>query len=200
MQLVVYLAILIATVFSVALEWNALVEPSAATRHEMREVSHLRVPPPPPPEIEAVVPAPAVTPKAAAVASPAVGIKSSTPAQQSAAVEASADQPAVTGQSPTPEPESVAAQPAPPQCDVTACAAAYGSFRASDCTWQPYDGPRRSCTKGDVASAEATSANADAGPVPPHCHVRICAEHYSSFNPTDCTYQPFDGPRRLCEK
>ena len=30
-----------------------------------------------------------------------------------------------------------------PKCDVAACGAAYRSFRATDCSWQPFDGPRR---------------------------------------------------------
>ena len=30
-------------------------------------------------------------------------------------------------------------------CDVSACAAAYRSFRESDCSYQPFDGPRRLC-------------------------------------------------------
>lgn len=34
-----------------------------------------------------------------------------------------------------------------PQCDIRACSAAYRSFRASDCTFQPYSGPRRLCTR-----------------------------------------------------
>ena len=32
-----------------------------------------------------------------------------------------------------------------PQCSQHACAARYSSFRASDCTYQPYSGPRRLC-------------------------------------------------------
>ena len=40
---------------------------------------------------------------------------------------------------PAPEPEA--------RCNVDACTAAYRSFRASDCTYQPNDGPRRLCTK-----------------------------------------------------
>ena len=32
-----------------------------------------------------------------------------------------------------------------PQCNQYACAARYNSFRASDCTYQPYSGPRRLC-------------------------------------------------------
>jgi len=32
-------------------------------------------------------------------------------------------------------------------CNIQACERAYRSFRASDCTFQPYDGPRRLCEK-----------------------------------------------------
>jgi BA14K-like protein len=31
-------------------------------------------------------------------------------------------------------------------CNIAACSAAYRSFRASDCTYQPFNGPRRACT------------------------------------------------------
>lgn len=33
------------------------------------------------------------------------------------------------------------------RCNYRACDAAYRSFRPSDCTFQPYNGPRRLCTK-----------------------------------------------------
>jgi hypothetical protein len=36
------------------------------------------------------------------------------------------------------------------RCDVQACAGAYKSFRASDCTYQSFEGPRRLCTKAPV--------------------------------------------------
>jgi hypothetical protein len=39
---------------------------------------------------------------------------------------------------------------APTRCDVQACAGAYRSFRASDCTYQSFEGPRRVCTKPPV--------------------------------------------------
>ena len=102
-------------------------------------------------------------------------------------------------QAPPAAPEQAAAPP--PQCDIDACAAAYVSFRASDCTWQPYEGPRRLCTKGAADAPDAPAANAAATmPGFMKCNRRACAEAYSSFNPTDCTYQPLDGPRRICEK
>jgi hypothetical protein len=40
------------------------------------------------------------------------------------------------------------------QCDVQACASAYKSFRASDCTYQPFGGLRRVCGKAPEQRAE----------------------------------------------
>jgi BA14K-like protein len=36
------------------------------------------------------------------------------------------------------------------RCDVQACSSAYRSFRASDCTYQPFEGSRRVCEKPPV--------------------------------------------------
>src|SRR5262249_26164731 len=93
-------------------------------------------------------------------------------------------------------------------CDVQACSGMYRSFRASDCTYQPYwGGPRQMCTMGarpytpvarnaqETMGAGPTAAAAPAG----QCNVDACSRIYSSFNPTDCTYQPFGGGgRQLC--
>jgi len=38
-------------------------------------------------------------------------------------------------------------QPAPEGCNVSLCEQRYQSFRASDCSYQPYGGPRRSCNR-----------------------------------------------------
>jgi len=95
----------------------------------------------------------------------------------------------------------------PPACDIQACAAAYYSFRASDCTYQPYDGPRRLCTKGTPPAqtqakpgANAAPSGIDARAQAPTCNVTACAAAYRTFDPADCTYQPLQGPRRLCTK
>lgn len=32
------------------------------------------------------------------------------------------------------------------------------------------------------------------------CNARACASAYQSFQASDCTYQPRNGPRRLCKK
>ncbi|WP_210527566.1 PBP1A family penicillin-binding protein [Rubellimicrobium arenae] len=46
-----------------------------------------------------------------------------------------------------PAPEPAAAPARAPQCDIRACSAAYQSFRAEDCTYQPLEGPRQICTR-----------------------------------------------------
>jgi hypothetical protein len=112
------------------------------------------------------------------------------------------------------------------QCDYAACSRSYRSFRASDCTYQPYRGPRRLCQHGSpheaeiiggfqlrelqvserVASADALIAGAfgtqdheQALSVPGGtCNYDACAQAYRSFRASDCTYQPYRGPRRLC--
>jgi hypothetical protein len=110
MPFIVYLAILSTALFSVVLEWDALVERPPAARHAVQAV----VPTSPSPSTDTAAPTtraplPAETP----------------PPAQPAAVET----PAV-------------------HCDVDACAAAYRSFRASDCSYMPSSGARRLCTKG----------------------------------------------------
>jgi len=49
--------------------------------------------------------------------------------------------------SPQRAPQEAVAAPSSNHCDVQACAGAYKSFRASDCTYQSFEGPRRVCTK-----------------------------------------------------
>jgi hypothetical protein len=46
------------------------------------------------------------------------------------------------------EPAAPAMAEAPPKCDIAACAAAYRTFTASDCTYVPSFGVRKLCTKG----------------------------------------------------
>jgi len=96
-----------------------------------------------------------------------------------------------------PSADVAAAEPAP-KCDVRACAAAYFTFTAADCTYQPSNGERRFCDKGNPPRAampdDARKARASA------CNVDACRQAYFSFNTADCTYQPSNGPRRVCTK
>jgi len=49
--------------------------------------------------------------------------------------------------------QETAAAPSGNRCDIQACTDAYKSFRASDCTYQSYEGPRRVCGKSSVQRA-----------------------------------------------
>lgn len=40
----------------------------------------------------------------------------------------------------------------------------------------------------------------DAGTALPQCNIQQCSRAYRSFRASDCTFQPYSGPRRLCEK
>lgn len=54
----------------------------------------------------------------------------------------------------------------------------------------------------DASASEATQARAQAPKVvaPAGCNVSACEAAYRSFRASDCTYQPNNGPRRLCKK
>jgi hypothetical protein len=83
--------------------------------------------------------APAQTPAAAAVPDQAAQAHASATPADAAPVETTASTPAAAA-----------------SCNVNACSAAYRSFRAADCTYQPSHGDRRLCTKsaaGKVATA-----------------------------------------------
>ncbi|MGY6710147.1 MAG: PBP1A family penicillin-binding protein [Rhizobiaceae bacterium] len=108
-----------------------------------------------------------------------------------------------------------------PSCDVQACSRRYRSFRASDCTYQPYSGPRRMCDIGAESAAEPRSngvqvftpgarremARSQRGTrrgmqetAPRGCNVQACSRAYRSFRASDCSYQPYRGPRRICQR
>jgi membrane peptidoglycan carboxypeptidase len=107
--------------------------------------------------------------------------------------------------------ESQVSSEAAPQCDYRACASRR-SFRASDCTYQPYDGPRRFCemrarpaTPTEQVSRPPSPGEAPQSPTQARaqaqCNMDVCNQFYSSFNPSDCTYQPYGGgPRRVCDR
>jgi len=111
-----------------------------------------------------------------------------------------------------PNPPATAQAPAADDCDYQACARTYQSFRASDCTYQPYGSSgRRVCEKAAKTSTRRTAEfpfSPDSLFAPRReqegragCNVAACAGTYQSFDPDDCSYQPYDGgPRRACTK
>jgi len=49
-------------------------------------------------------------------------------------------------------------------------------------------------------NAKASLAQVAAEGTQLKCNARACASAYQSFQASDCTYQPNNGPRRLCKK
>lgn len=66
-------------------------------------------------------------------------------------------------------------------------------------------------TTGSASTAEPAAApaastatttpapQANAAPQANSCNIEACSAAYRSFRESDCTYQPFEGPRRICE-
>ena len=112
-------------------------------------------------------------------------------------------------QAATPAPKQAAQPASSGRCDYQACARKYQSFRASDCTYQPYGySERQAC---DMSSSQLTAdfPFASGGRSTPssdrsgrgQCNVAACSASYQSFDSGTCTYQPYDGgPRRVCTK
>ena len=140
MRLVVFGAVLAITLGSVllGLDWlSAPMSPMVDTQAGLRAVA-------PPPVIAAPAPVPAApavpaSPKTS-IGVPIVPPSLVAPANPTPPVSAGA---VVQDAPPAPV---VASEPAA-RCNVDACTAAYHSFTASDCTYQPSNGPRRLCTK-----------------------------------------------------
>jgi len=146
MSFLVYLFVLLVAAGSVifGLDWTQapLNPPPYAT--PPTQSAAVRPPPQPQPAAQqAKAPAQA----GVAVAQATVNGGAAAPAGHDEATRAQAS---VTDQTDHPETTAAVAN-----CNVAACSASYRSFRAADCTYQPFDGPRRVCTKtgGSVAAA-----------------------------------------------
>jgi hypothetical protein len=60
-------------------------------------------------------------------------------------------------------------------------------------------GPAPSETTGVVASPEKVTETIPAGGnTGGKCDIEVCTSAYRSFRASDCSYQPFEGPRRAC--
>jgi hypothetical protein len=53
-------------------------------------------------------------------------------------------------------------------------------------------------TDSQHATAPAPATEPVAQRAAGRCDIQSCTRAYSSFRPSDCTYQPFSGPRRVC--
>ena len=194
MPFLLYVAIFAASLSGILLELNWLVATPPQPTWAVRVASATVQPMPAPPQPKPAAPQAVLTPvNPTPLAAPAQNSGVAVPAAQNPRRQPAADSGAG-------------------QCDIHACAAAYRSFRESDCTYNPSFGPRRLCTKGHAPAEAAAPTVSDA--MPPianpepdadkqshaQCNVDACGAAYHSFTASDCTYQPTSGPRRLCAK
>lgn len=143
-------------------------------------------------------------PTAEASPQPSAEAPSKQPAPGASPQQPAADASPSAGTSLAQAPGSTAA--GAPRCDYEACARTYHSFRASDCTYQPFSGaPRQLCEKNPSQQSGTTQDSSaqsllgqlfGKGQQKEQCNVDVCARFYSSFDPADCTYRPFGGARR----
>ncbi|MBX4908332.1 MULTISPECIES: PBP1A family penicillin-binding protein [Rhizobium] len=59
---------------------------------------------------------------------------------------------------------------------------------------------REATTEPSLNGVRSTEAVVDGQGAPQSCNITACSRSYRSFRPSDCTYQPYSGGRRLCEK
>ncbi|WP_064706505.1 PBP1A family penicillin-binding protein [Rhizobium bangladeshense] len=59
---------------------------------------------------------------------------------------------------------------------------------------------RAATTEPALNGVRSTDADIDGQGAPQSCNITACSRSYRSFRPSDCTYQPYSGGRRLCEK
>ncbi|MBX9824917.1 MAG: BA14K family protein [Xanthobacteraceae bacterium] len=60
--------------------------------------------------------------------------------------------------------------------------------------------PRSTAETAAPAAAEPPRTTGARDTPAPKCNQQACADAYRSFDATDCTYQPANGPRRLCNR
>ncbi|RWL14526.1 MAG: PBP1A family penicillin-binding protein [Mesorhizobium sp.] len=66
--------------------------------------------------------------------------------------------------------------------------------------WRNFMSAALAAPEDSAPGPDAVAASSAADGEAPACNFRACARTYRSFRATDCTFQPYSGPRRLCEK
>jgi hypothetical protein len=177
MQFLVYITVLMVSVSTVLLEIHWLTSP----------------PPQPQPAVQtanATAPRPKVEGPNAALSPIYPTSPQASPTDKSAANAPPAEMPA--GTSAAVETSAKAEPVQKPAAETTGVA-----VRADD-TGEPAAGasvPTSSADRAPDSGAQTVSAGSNN-----RCNIQACSSAYKSFRESDCTYQPFEGPRRFCEK
>lgn len=80
------------------------------------------------------------------------------------------------------------------------CAERYRSYRVEDNSYQPYGSARRPCQSPYLVQEAAYSSEFNQPLVEDQsAHVAWCMDRYRSYRPSNNSYQPHNGPRRICK-
>ena len=185
MQFLVYLTVLMVSISTVLLEVHWLTSPAPQPKPAVQAANVPTAPRKvegPTAALSPVYPKPADTTPAPEAATAAPNSAPQSQPQQSQAPSNTAPAPAAVAANPEPQKpaaettgvaaraednrESATATAFPAQattsnnrCDVQGCSSAYQSFRASDCTYQPFEGPRRFARRRRCSAPRATRAS-----------------------------------------
>src|SRR6185312_10397503 len=181
MQFLVYLTVLMVSVSTVLLEVHWLTTPAPQPKPAVQASA-----PPPRPKVEGPnAELSPVYPKKVEPAQP-----TSPPPQANVDVAAPAN--------------TAAAETAPQPAETTGISARSDdsgrSANASPADNEPNAQAHAAPSKQAYAATPKQSDSTGAAVSNNRCDVQACGSTYKSFRASDCTYQPFDGPRRVCEK
>jgi BA14K-like protein len=188
MQFLVYLTVLMVSISTVLLEVHWLTSPAPQPKPAVQAAN-----------VTTATPRKVAGPTQIEGPSPALSPVYPKPEDATPAATASATQ--SQGQQP---PQKTEAQPTTPQ-QAQASASPVSTPATGAATPEP---PKAAVETTGVASRTEEKENRQAPPVTPvqatesnnRCDVQACSSAYQSFRASDCTYQPFEGPRRICEK
>lgn len=108
----------------------------------------------------------------------------------------------VASRAAVPAADPVQAGPALSPQHLSWCAGQYRSFNPDTNSYRAFSGESRTCVSpfDTTGSADATSENVQPGPAAAAPAIASwCAARYQSYRAGDNTYQPYDGPRRVCD-
>lgn len=207
MAFFVYVGILLVAISGILLELDWLTKPKLDARSPLQAAqSVLPSSPParPKPEVagDRLNPVYPKKPEVARVIEPpsqqqAETTGNATPQEEAPAQTAQAPQPSAP---PVPQPVATAkAEPTPQPPQPAQPVQPPPPSPAANAPPPPASERTASVTPQSAAVPSATSVSSTAVS-PNKCDVDACAAAYSSFRASDCTYQPFAGSRRVCEK
>jgi hypothetical protein len=183
MQFLVYIVVMLVSIGGILVELDWLTKPKLETKS--------------PVEVASTAVSPRVVRKADG---PSEG-PSPVPVTKQDAAAPVADKAEATGAAPADQAGTAPPVSPPPFPSVVTSAKAETEPQASTPTPPASQPQTPAAPKADAPQIQqAAQPVAVAAKAPNSCDVQGCASAYQSFRPSDCTYQPMEGPRKICEK